>query len=40
MQHVVAGNEEGMFSQQTWLDELAGSGRAEGGQALQDGWSW
>lgn len=29
MQYVMAGKEEGTFSQQTWLDELAGGGRAE-----------
>lgn len=37
MQHAMAGNEEGTFSQQIWLDELAGGGRVERGQALQDG---
>lgn len=35
MHLLVAGSEGGAFSQQTWLDELAGGGRAERGQALQ-----
>lgn len=37
MQDVMAGSEGGTFSQQIWL---AADGRAERGQALQDGWSW
>lgn len=39
MQHIMAGNEEGTFSQQIWLDELADGGRVGRGQALQDRWN-